>query len=161
MSRVRRALMLLACLAVSFLPGVIGGRSEPGAWYRALERPALTPPGPVFPIAWTILYAAIGVALYLAVRASLRARGGRPLPAAALALFAAHLALNAAWPWLFFGLERPAVALAALALLWVVSAALTVSFWRLRPLAGALLLPYLAWLTFAAYLNAGVVILNP
>ncbi len=154
MNLARRIALLAGCLVISFLPGVVGGQFEPGAWYAALDKPPLTPPGWVFPIAWTALYAAMGVALYLVITAP------GPVAWGLLAVFALQLVLNGAWSWLFFGLQRPGAALADLAALWLAIAWLTVAFWRRRPIAGALFLPYLLWVSFAGYLNAGIWLLN-
>jgi tryptophan-rich sensory protein len=145
--------MLAACIVVCFLPGVFGGRFQPGPWYEALVKPAWTPPGWAFPVAWTVLYVLMGVSLWLALRAG----AGRT----AIAVFGLQLLLNGTWSWLFFGLQRPALALAEILVLWLLILASTVLFWRVRPLAGALLLPYLAWVGFAAVLNAALVRLNP
>ena len=75
-------------------------------------------------------------------------------------LFVLQLALNAAWTWLFFGLERPGLALAEIVALWLAILATLVAFWTVRPLAALLLAPYLVWVTFAAALNAALWRLN-
>jgi len=152
----RPVVELIGCLLLAFAPGAIGGRFQPGEWYTALAKPALTPPGWVFPVAWTLLYATMGVALFLVWRR--RDAPGRTL---ALAAFAAQLVLNAAWSWLFFGLRRPDLAFIDIVALWLLILASTVLFWRIRPAAGALLLPYLAWVGFASYLNLMLWRLNP
>ena len=150
-----RILLLLACVGLSFVPGLLGARFEPGPWYEGLAKPPLTPPGWVFPVAWGALYAAMGVALYLYVTAR-----ERPMPRLPLALFATQLLLNGLWSWLFFGLHRPGLALFDLALLWLVLIATIATFWRRRRAAGALLVPYLVWVSFAGYLNAALWWLN-
>jgi tryptophan-rich sensory protein len=145
-----------ACVAVCFLPALVGGLFPPGEWYAGLAKPALTPPGWVFGPVWTALYLAMGVSSYLVLgRAS--APGGR----AALAAFGIQLFLNGLWSYLFFGLERPGLALVDIGLLWLAILASLALFWRLRPLAGAILVPYLAWVGFAAWLNFGLWRLNP
>jgi tryptophan-rich sensory protein len=146
---------LVACLVVCFMPGVFGSRFVPGAWYEALDKPLGTPPGWVFPVVWTALYAAMGVALFLALRAA--PAGALKVP---LALFATQLVLNGAWSWLFFGLQRPGLAAVEIVLLWLLIVASTVSFWRLTVAAGALLVPYLLWVGYATYLNLGLWLLN-
>src|SRR3546814_11697585 len=83
------------------LSGGIGGSAGEIAWYAALQKPALAPPGWVFGGAWTILYALMGLALAMILNA--RGAYGRP---AALTLFAIQLALNLAWSPLFFGAHR-------------------------------------------------------
>jgi tryptophan-rich sensory protein len=71
-----------------------------------------------------------------------------------------QLALNAAWSWLFFGLQRPGLAFADILVLWAAILATLIAFWRHRALAGALLVPYLAWVSFAAALNLAIWQLN-
>jgi tryptophan-rich sensory protein len=71
-----------------------------------------------------------------------------------------QLILNALWTPIFFGLRRLRAALAELGLLWLAVATTLVLFWQQRPLAGVLMTPYLLWVSFAFYLNLGVVTLN-
>uniref|UniRef100_UPI003F68B6EC tryptophan-rich sensory protein n=1 Tax=Sphingomonas bacterium TaxID=1895847 RepID=UPI003F68B6EC len=59
------------------LIGFASGRSVPAgarnAWYLALAKPPLTPPDWLFPVAWTLIYVLLG----LAVATVLNARGAR------------------------------------------------------------------------------------
>ena len=64
------------------------------------------------------------------------------------------------WPLIFFGMELYLIAFFWLLLLWILVAVSTLLFWYISDKAGKLMLPYLFWLTFAAYLNLGVWILN-
>jgi tryptophan-rich sensory protein len=153
--QIKTTVELLVCVALCFLPGIVGSRSAPGAWYASLTKPALTPPGWAFPVVWTALYLLMGVALFLAWRA-----GSGPGLRLALTVFAVQLVLNGLWSWLFFGLKRPDLALADILLLWLAIGASIVLFWRLRPLAGALLVPYLLWVSLATWLNFGLWRLN-
>ena len=155
-TKLRTAIELLICIAICFLPAVVGGRFMPGAWYASLAKPALNPPGWVFGPVWTVLYALMGIALFLIWQ-----RRSAPGWALAITVFAIQLVLNAAWSWLFFGLRRPDLAFAEICVLWVFIVLSIVAFWRLRPLAGALLLPYAAWVAFAAWLNVQLWRLNP
>ncbi len=139
---------LIACLAISALPGVVGSAFEPDAWYAAVEKSSLTPPGWVFPIVWTALYLSIGIALYLY---RLHATDRR-----ALVVFAIQLVLNGAWSWLFFGLHEPGLALIDIALLWLSIIGTMVLFSRASRVAAVLLVPYLAWVSFASYLNFAI-----
>lgn len=82
------------------------------------------------------------------------------IPRMALIIYGLQLVLNAAWSWLFFGLQQPLAGLLNTLLLDIVIGINIVLFWQLRPVAGALLLPYLAWVLYATYLNAGIVVLN-
>lgn len=139
----------------------VGGASALAAggdfrsYFESLRKPPLTPPPAAFGPAWTTLYLLMGASAWLVWK-----RRAEDEAAAALALFAAQLVLNATWSVIFFGRHRTGRALLEIVLLWMTILATIVKFWRLRPLAGALLLPYLAWVSFAAYLNAGIWLLN-
>ena len=76
-------------------------------------------------------------------------------------LYLVQLALNAAWPWLFFSQRRLDLAPADAVLLVVAAAATIVAFWRVHRGAALLLVPYLGWLGFAAALAHAVWRLNP
>ena len=148
---VRDATLLVACIAVSFVPGVIGSRFKPDEWYAGLDKSSLTPPGFVFPIVWTLLYVLMGVALWRFLRGEPRRRG------LGIALFGLQLVLNGMWSYLFFGLHRPDLALIDIGLLCAATASLVIVFSRENRSAALLLVPYLAWIGFAAYLNGAVV----
>ncbi len=142
------------------LLGFAAGRAVPSGsdngWYMALQKPALTPPGIVFPIAWTSLYILMG----LAVAMILHARGarGRGL---ALGLFAVQFVLNLAWTPLFFGMHHVGTALLVIVAMLVVATITTILFGRIRPLAAWLMVPYLVWISFAGVLTWRIGQLNP
>lgn len=140
--------VLLVALAAFF-----GARFEPSAWYEALRKPPFNPPGWVFAPVWSALYLCIALAGWLVWRIGT----GTRIP---LALWSGQLLLNAIWSFLFFGLERPDLALLDLVLLLVLVVSTTIVFFRVRPLAGSLFVPYAIWVGFAAYLNAGIWLLN-
>jgi tryptophan-rich sensory protein len=139
----------LAAVAAAALSGVF---FPPGAWYEALEKPALTPPNWIFAPVWSALYVCIAVAGWLVWQS-----GQRGLP---IGLWVAQLLLNAAWSWLFFGLHLPGVAFAEIVLLWATIVSTIAVFSRIRALAAGLMLPYLAWVSLAAWLNWGLWQLN-
>jgi translocator protein len=149
----RHVLLFVACVAASFVPGVIGSQFQPGAWYAALDKPPLTPPGWMFPVVWTALYFAMGVALYLFLRAARRRALG-------LTVFGLQLVLNGLWSYLFFGLERPDLAFVDIVALWLAIVATIIVFRRSSRAAAWLLAPYLAWVSFATYLNLGIWLLQ-
>jgi benzodiazapine receptor len=145
------AALLVGCLVACALPGIIGAQFEPGPWYEQIEKSSLTPPGWVFPVVWTTLYALIGIALYLfLVHAPERERRG------ALAVFVIQLVLNAAWSWLFFGLHQTGLALVEIVVLWLSIVTTIVLFRRHSPTAAILLVPYAVWVGFASYLNFAI-----
>lgn len=142
------------------LLGFASGRSVPAgsdnSWYMALAKPALTPPGWVFPVAWTTLYILMGLALAMI----LHARGARGR-GVAIGLFVAQFALNLSWTPLFFGAHRVSLALIVLIAILALAIATTVAFARIRRGAAWLMLPYLVWLSFAGVLNWRIGQLNP
>jgi benzodiazapine receptor len=148
------AVFIGICLAVELIAGRFTAASV-ATWYVGLDKPAWTPPGWVFGPVWTVLYISMGVAAWLVW--TRRAEAAVNLP---LALFAAQLAVNAAWSGLFFTLRSPGLGLIAIVTLWFLVVATLLAFWLVRPPAGALLLPYLAWLSYAAALNFAIWRLN-
>jgi tryptophan-rich sensory protein len=158
MTHAKQFLGLVGWLLLSFAAAAIGAVASVQAadFYQQLAQPSWAPPSPVFGPVWSVLYALMGIAAWLAWR-----EGGWHRQRGVLTLFVIQLALNALWSWLFFGWHRGALALADIVLLWLLIVATVIGFWRLRPLAGALLLPYLCWVSFASALNFAVWHLNP
>ena len=122
--------------------------------YGSLNQPPLSPPGWVFPVVWTILFALMGIAAYLVWMRDSTGRNG------ALALYALQLVFNFFWSLIFFNLQNYAFAFFWLAALWLLILLTTLRFFKETPAAGWLIVPYLIWVAFAGYLNAGVWLLN-
>ncbi len=157
MSYVRVALVTVPLvLLLGIVSGAVAGSGASDPWYAALVKPAATPPGWLFPVAWTILYVLLGLALSMILVAR-RAMGRTP----AIVLFVAQFVLNLAWSPLFFALHRIDLALATILLMIVLTIGTVLAFARVRRRAALLMLPYLAWLCFAAWLNQRIVALNP
>lgn len=57
-------------------------------------------------------------------------------------------------------MEAPGLGLVEISVLWVAISLTIVAFMKVGRVAGWLLAPYLAWATFAAFLNAGIFLLN-
>jgi translocator protein len=153
--RGRRWLGLVSWLLLVFAAAAVGSQFTPGEWYAQIDKPPWTPPRWLFGPVWSALYAMIAVAAWLVWK-----ENGFAGARLGLTLFGVQLVLNAAWSWLFFGLQRPDLALLDIALLWAAILGTLIAFWRVRPLAGWLLVPYLAWVTFAAALNFEIWRLN-
>lgn len=130
-----------------------GAMFKPAEWYMALNKPWWTPPGWLFPIAWTTLY--ICMAIAAARVASLPGNGQ------ALAFWALQIALNTLWTPVFFGLHRLRAAMVVMVCLWLAVAATTLTFLAVDTVAGLLFLPYLLWVSIAGALNFSVMRLNP
>lgn len=151
--RVALSVVLMAAVA-----GIGSASTAPriAGWYAGLAKPAWTPPDWVFPIAWTLLYALMAVALYRMWSLPPGTAGRRR----ALFLFLGQLALNAAWSPVFFGLEAPWAGLAVIVLLVLVLLAAARAAFRVDTVAGWLLVPYVLWVCYASALNAAIAVLN-
>ncbi len=155
-SRRRDVLGLVAFVVLSFGTATLGGMAVPGAfpdWYPSLQKPSWTPPIFVFGPVWTLLYALMAAAGWLAWR-----RGSSRL---CPLLFLLQLALNLAWPWLFFAAHQLGLAFLVATLLWLSVLLLIAASWRVSRLAAKLLLPYLAWLSLVWGLNLAIWRMNP
>ena len=157
MSFLRLALVTVpAVLLLGTLSGQLAGSGYGNPWFDALDKPDLMPPGWVFGAAWALLYVLLGLVLAMI----LHARGARRR-GAALGLFLVQLAINYAWPPLFFGFHQIGASFALLGLMIALTLVLAVLLWRIRRFAAVLMLVYLAWLGFAALLTAQIGELNP
>ena len=148
---------LLWILLAEAAGGLSGWLTREGtkAYSQAIVQPPLSPPGWVFPVVWTILFALMGIGaarIYLAPPSKARSRG--------LNLFIAQLVVNFFWSPVFFYLQAFGLAFFWLLLLWGLVIWMILTFRKVDRTAANLQIPYLLWLTFAAYLNAGVWYLN-
>ena len=137
--------------------GLSGWLTRDGArlYKQAIVKPPLSPPAIVFPVAWAILFALMGIsAARVWQRPASRERTG------GLLIFFLQLAFNFCWSLIFFNLQRFGTALIWLAVLWAQILWMIITFHRTDRTAAWLQAPYLIWVTFAAYLNAGVWLLN-
>lgn len=161
-SQLRWSLLRWAFVTVPFvlLLGFTSGQLVPSGsdnlWYVALVKPVGTPPGWVFPVVWTILYAMLGLALAII----LNARGSR-MRTPAITLFAIQLVLNLAWTPVFFGAHRVQLALMIIVAMLILSIGITILFARIRRSAAWLMVPYMIWISYAACLTWGIGQLNP
>lgn len=145
---------LLIPLAVGGLTALLTGDGMDV--FETLNKPPLSPPGWLFPVAWTILYLLMGLASYLVLTS------GEPqaVTGRAIRLYGIQLAFNFLWPIFFFNLSMYLFAFIWLVALWLLILVTTVQFYRIKKLAGYLMIPYLLWVAFAGYLNMGIYLLN-
>lgn len=148
---------LLALNAVTIGAGALVGwlTQQDPSFYEGLTKPPFAPPGWLFPVVWALLYAAMATAMWFVLRAQGRDRY------LLLGLYAAQLAVNLIWPYLFFTKQVLGMAFFWLILLWALAAVMLYQFFRESKVAGWLLVPYQLWLTFAAALNFVLASLNP
>lgn len=147
---------LVLILAITLGGGALVGlltRSSMSV-YDEIVKPSFAPPSWLFPVAWSILYAAMSVSLWLAIRKDVPSR-------ATIVLYAVQLIVNLAWPFIFFTMRAFGLAFWWLVLLLALVLWLMVRSFRTGPVAGWLLVPYAAWTAFAAVLSFAVARLNP
>ena len=137
--------------------GLSGWLTRDGTKYfnEFVRKPPLSPPGIVFPVVWAILYLLMGIGaarVYLSPVSRARSRS--------LYLYLVQLAFNFCWSLIFFNFRAYGFALLWLAALWLLILGMVTAFGEVDSLASRLQIPYLLWVSFAAYLNAGVWILN-
>jgi tryptophan-rich sensory protein len=142
------------CLAISAIGGWVTADSV-GTWYRTLQKPDFNPPDWVFAPVWSMLYLMIALAGWRVWR-----RRGLAGARVAMGAYAAQLALNLAWSFVFFGGQMIGIALAEIVLLLVAIGVNALLFWRIDRMAGWLLAPYAAWVAFASILNFALWRLN-
>ena len=143
------------------IPLLVGGlaallTAESMTTFNTLDKPALSPPGWLFPVVWTILYTLMGISAYLVAN-------GNTAPidkAKALAIYTYQLAVNFLWSIFFFNFEWYLFSFAWIILLWILVFIMIRQFYKISRLAAYLNIPYLLWITFAAYLNFGIWFLN-
>lgn len=150
---------LLLAIIISNLAGAIGSIftfTSIDSWYATLIRPEFSPPNWVFGPVWTTLYVMMGISLYLIWKKYEEGKDAKP----ALAIFSIQWALNAAWSFLFFGLQSPLYGLIGIIPLWIAIVLMIRSYYPLSRNAALLQIPYLLWVSFATILNASIWLLN-
>lgn len=156
---VKNITILLFSVFICQLAGVVGSfftvRAIP-TWYAALNKPSFNPPNWLFAPVWTILYAMMGISLYLVIKIGYEKKEVR----IALMIFGIQLILNALWSILFFGIRSPLFAFVEIIILWLAILMTIIRFYPLSSLAAILLIPYLLWVSFASVLNYFIWSLN-
>ena len=148
------ALWILLAEAVGALSGWLT-REGTRIYTETAVRPPLSPPSAAFPVVWVILFALMGIGaarIWRSPPSKFRSRG--------LLLFFVQLAFNFVWSILFFNLERYGLVFGWLIVLWFLILGMILTFRRIDRKAALLQIPYLLWVSFAAYLNLGVWLLN-
>ena len=78
-----------------------------------------------------------------------------------LVLFLLQLGLNICWSYLFFGWHSIFIAFMCIVLLWEFVLCTIIQVSRFSIIGAALIIPYVVWISFAAYLNYAIMVLNP
>ncbi len=145
---------LILNMALPLGVGLVSGLLTMGAMedFAALNQPPLSPPGWLFPVVWTVLYALMGVSSWRIRRIDKQAPP--------LTVYYVSLVFNFFWSIFFFVCQMWLFALIWLLVLWILILIYTVGYYRIDRIAGWLQVPYAVWCAFAIYLNLGIVLLN-
>lgn len=150
-------LKLIGAILFCELAGGIGAIFTTPAintWYATFEKPVFNPPNWLFAPVWTILFALMGIALYLIWINSAQNKRS------AYIIFFVQLILNILWSSIFFGAKLPGLALVEIIIMWLAVLLTIIYFYKISKPAGLILLPYLLWVSFATVLNYEIFILN-
>ena len=148
--------MAIIAVAAASVIGQLATYPNLAPWYAGLVKPSFNPPNWVFAPVWTTLYVMMAFAVWRILRLP-EASAARRL---ALTLFFAHLALNAAWSWMFFGAHNPLLGAINIVPQLLVIVATVVAFYRPDRIAAWCLVPLVAWVAFASVLNIAIWQLN-
>lgn len=139
--------------SIGFLLGLVT-QANIYPWYEHLNKSSLTPPGFVFSVVWTLLYA------LLAVIAWILSNNNKTYSKKVTVLFALQMLMNWAWTPLFFWLHW-----FIFSALWLIGISclnllLIIECKKTHIRIAWLLMPYLLWLVFASYLNVIIAFMN-
>ncbi len=125
--------------------------------YDRIIMPLLSPPGWLFPVVWTVLYILMGIS---SARIWIKGKEEGADVTSSLKVYGWQLAVNFIWSLIFFNMQAFLLALAWIIVLWGLIYTMIKKFKEIDSLAANLQIPYLLWVTFAAYLNYMIWILN-
>lgn len=150
--------LLIKCIAIPLIVGSLSAFLSGGGMetFALLDKPSLAPPAWLFPVVWTILYTLMGVSSYLV----LTSNADKEEIKNALKIYALQLLVNFLWPTFFFNFQWYLFAFFWLILLWGLVLLMIWRFKDISKVAAYLNIPYILWLTFAAYLNFSIWLLN-
>lgn len=146
----RYLLPIVLCFVVGWISSIFQ-RDALIEWYPYLNKPNITPPNTLFPIAWSILYICSGLSFGRLWDLGEKRYTG---------LWFLILALNFLWSPMFFFVESPISGLAIILMLDIAVLSYVLLTWRSSALASILMIPYLAWVCFASYINFYVWLFN-
>lgn len=150
-----KAIVAAGIVAITALIGSAATVTSVKTWYPLLIKSSLNPPPGVFGPVWAVLFIMMALAFYQVLTAPKSQKRSQ-----AIRIFCWQLAVNAMWSIVFFGLRAILSAMLVIIGLWFLIVTTMVAFGKVKKDTTWLLLPYLLWVSFAAYLNYVVVVLN-
>lgn len=153
----RRVLNYLIPVLICFGVGFTASLFQSGAiktWYPTLHKPILTPPNIAFPIAWSILYLFMGMAIGKIINVS------RWRERSLIKLFILQLFFNFTWSITFFYMRNPLLGFINIVLLDILVIKFAIKCYPEYKISSFLFIPYIFWILFATYLNGYILINN-
>lgn len=153
-----RYLKLFLCILVPLVIGGISGSATANSintWYVTLNKPFFNPPNYLFGPVWTILYALMGISLFLILetpKSELRIKS--------IVIFCIQIFLNFWWSIIFFKYQLLGLALLEIIMIWMSILLMIFTFKKLNKTAAYLQIPYLLWVSFATVLTMSIWYLN-
>jgi len=139
--------------SIGFLMGMLT-QANIYPWYEQLNKSALTPPGFVFSIVWTLFYVLLALIAWI-----LWDKNQAPSKQVKL-LFALQTLMNWAWSPLFFNMHWLIFSAVWLICLTCLNVFLIIKVKKAHKMIALSLSPYLLWLAFACYLNVVIALMN-
>ncbi|KTD35443.1 tryptophan-rich sensory protein [Legionella moravica] len=140
--------------SIGFLLGMLT-QANIYPWYESLNKSSLTPPGFVFSVVWSLLYALLALVAVMLFHRDKESSNNK-----LMMLFVLQMLMNWAWTPLFFGLHWIMLSAIWLVGLTALNGILIIQARNEAPMVAWLLIPYLIWLMFACYLNGVIAWFN-
>ena len=159
MKTINKLCPYIVSIAIALGVGLLSALITRGdmALYDEIVTPPLAPPGFLFPIVWTLLYALMGIS---SARIYIKRNENQREAKDALAVYVMSLIVNFTWSIIFFSLGAYLVSFVWLILLFALVIATIVRYKPIDSLAAYLQIPYAVWVAFAGYLNLAISLLN-
>lgn len=162
--KTKKWLIVLADIGLVVMPLVVGMLASAVTGnqmsdFNSFEKPPLSPPGWLFPVVWTILYLAMGVASIFFFQ-KIKKKNEKDVKLALRWLYMIQLVFNFGWTMIFFGLGAFYVAFGVLVALWAMIITMLILSYKDFRASFWCLLPYALWISFAGYLNIAIAVLN-
>lgn len=158
MSKYTKTVMyILLVLILFFWMGFLSQYFQADAissWYPLLNKPSITPPNYVFPIAWGIIYVcmSISIGLFLWMKNMKKTK--------ILTLFIIQFLLNFVRSLTFFYFQNILLGLIILVILDIIVISYMIGIYRKNKISSLLTIPYVLRLCFATYLNVFILLNN-
>lgn len=157
-----KIIKLIICIIIPLLVGGLSAliTGDMMSDFGKFNQPILSPPGWLFPIAWSILYVLMGIASYCILIKKPKNKLEKECKITWLAIYSIQLVFNFFWSIIFFAWGMFSLALFWLLAMWAMILVLLFMANRHSQVAMWCLFPYALWTTFAAYLNLMIMMLN-